>query len=149
MNLSGGAARSLGVVKEEDDVDYRYQPMQSIATESDFALLGALEPLLLHQQSYIDGLEEQAAGLTARVKELEEHQVKQQRAYEREIDKMVSTYKEHIGRYQAQEQDLEHKHTLVDLEREDLSRLSSLLRAEAEALETKNFKLLERIQELE
>ena len=46
MNLSGGAARSLDVVKEEDD--YRYQPMQSIATESDFALLGALEPLLLH-----------------------------------------------------------------------------------------------------
>lgn len=38
---------------------------------------------------------------------------------------------------------------MVDLEREDLSRLSSLLRAEAEALETKNFKLLERIEELD
>ena len=62
---------------------------------------------------------------------------------------MIAKYQEHVVKYQNQDQTMDHQRALVELEREDLERLSSLLRGETEALETANLQLQQRIAELD
>ena len=73
------------------DSNYHYaQPLTIIRTEADLALLASIEPLLLHQQTYIGTLERDLSAVTHQLSRLEGKLEQRNLEYDSELEKLTA-----------------------------------------------------------
>ena len=84
-----------------------------LRTDADFDMLGAIEPLLIQQKTYITGLEGELTFMSSRVKDVEKRMVTLRRDYERELDTVRKNYESHITRSSEVEKQLQIQQSIL------------------------------------
>lgn len=84
-----------------------------LRTDADFDMLGAIEPLLIQQKTYITSLEGELTFMSSRVKDVEKRMVTLRRDYDRELDTVRKNYESHMRRSSEVERQLQIQQSML------------------------------------